>query len=535
MPLGLLLTPAARAGSYTVTYSGGNTVAVSSTGGTTTVPYSIHGNGQWGGATGSNGYGQASASCTGAITAHFTWQPDSGQTSQTDPPPSICIMQETCGVTWQGYNGGGSSGVGGPITGDSSNGGQGGTLYTVKPSPGGSFDWSATGSPSATAGVPSPYGGCSVSLYYSAAAYPVTVGLGGTTNVNGTQEALTGQQITATLNAPFQVDPNSYSWSVSGHMFKNYDWTLSSNQLTQLTDADYFRSYFTFYDATAETITPICYATVVCPDGTRLSVNAQQSITILKPTETAWAISATNTPDGPFYFDYANGNFYPQYGVQATWNPITVTVPSPFAGGQVCLAQLANFNRVDTRVAVNGASNTYVVTPAAQGLDTGFPYRIAYQVDAQGNIMSDANGGGLLLSPPQWNVAGSGPSSGAGGDRPVSVCEPALVNGDTGGSDWRSSTDTDQFDTWTMYRPPAVGGQPTVWVPLQTIHWAWSGSANVHTDASGNVICHPDGNAQWYYTIPQVNPSGNPTNTTAFPTWTTVIPYGLTMGPPVVH
>ncbi len=420
-------------------------------------------------------------------------------------------------------------------------------MYTVKSGSGGlSSITLAPVTPTASSdGTSGSAGGSgasgTVNVSYTASAHPVTITPSGTTLVNGAREALTGQQVTATLNAPFQVDPSSYSWSsgAPGNVFKTYNEQATSSQLVPLSHTnggDYSQPSFSFYDAAAEILTVTCNATVIAPDGTQLVVNVQQPVTIVKPTETAWTISATNTPNGPFYYDY-NGNFNPQYGVQTTWNPITVTVPSPFTGGQVCLAQLANFNRVDTRVAVNGASNTYVVTPATQGLDTGFPYRIVYQVDAQGHIMTDANGVGLLLSPPQWNVTGSGPSSGAGGDRPVSVCEPALVNGDTGGSDWRSSTDTDQFDTWTMYRPPAVGGQPTVWVPLQTIHWAWSGSANVHTDAGGNVIPHPDGsgNAQWYYTVPQVNSAGNPTNTTTFPTWTAVIPYGLTMGPPVAH
>jgi len=415
-------------------------------------------------------------------------------------------------------------------------------LYTVKSGSGGlSSITLAPVTPTASSdGTSGSAGGSgasgTVNVSYTASAHPVTINLSGATFANGLQEALTGQQITATLNAPFQVDPNSYSWSASGSMFKNYDWTLASNQKTELTDADYFRSSFTFYDATAETVTPDCSATVVCPDGTRLSVNVQQPIMVLKPTETAWTISAANAPDGGYFYDYPdNVHFNPQYGVQTTWSPITMTVPRPFTGGQVCLAQIGNFNRTDTRVALNGASNTYVVTPATQGLDTGFPYLIAYQVDGNGNIITGNNGSDTPLSPPQWSISGSGPSYGAGGDRPTISCEPPLVNRDTGGQDWRSSTDTDQFDTWTMYRPPSVGGQPTVWVPVQTIHWAWSGSANVHTDAGGNVITHPDGNAQWYYTIPQVSPAGNPTNTTAFPTWTAVIPYGLTMGPPAAH
>jgi hypothetical protein len=288
------------------------------------------------------------------------------------------------------------------------------------------------------------------------------------------------------------------------------------------------------YDATVETLTLKSNVTVVCPDGTRLMVNPQASINILKPAETAWAISSTSSPDGGFYYDYSNGPngpvFNPQYGVQVTWNPITMTVPSPFLGGQVCLVQNANLSRVDTRAPLNGASSTYVLTPTGQGLDTGFPYLIAYQLDNNGNIVSDSNGTYATLSPPQWSISGSGPTPGAGGDHPFQNCEPTLVSGDNGGIDWRSSTSTDQFNTWTMYRPPAVGNYSTVWVPVQMIQWGWTGSAK-DTDANGNVVYDSSNNPQWFFTTPQVDPAGNLANTTMFPTWSTIIPYGLTMGP----
>ena len=116
-----------------------------------------------------------------------------------------------------------------------------------------------------------------VNLSYSVTPNPVTISLTGATLVGAQQEALTGQQ--ATLDTPFQVDPTSYSWSVGGGMFKNASTgTLSSNQKTELTDADYFQSSFTFYDATRETLNLTGYATVICPDNTRLNLNAQQQI-----------------------------------------------------------------------------------------------------------------------------------------------------------------------------------------------------------------------------------------------------------------
>lgn len=230
---------------------------------------------------------------------------------------------------------------------------------------------------------------------------------------------------------------------------------------------------------------------------------------------------STISPDIGFYTDYLNNANGP--------------VCNPIYGVQVCFAQNAILNRVDTRIALNVASNTYVFTPVSQGLDTGFPYRIAYQIDNNDNVVLDNNKRYVVLMPPQWSISGSGPTLGAGGDSPFQRCEPSLVNGDPGGIDWRSSTANDQFDTWTMYRPPEVGNYPTVWVPVQTIHWAWSGSASVHTDANGNVGLDNQGNPQWYFAPPKADPAGNPSNTVLFPTWTTVILYLPAMGPPPNH
>ena len=515
------------------------------------VPYALGGStvqgGNYGGYGGDAG-GTVNASCTGTITTTFTWQPDPGQTLTSDPPPLNVILQETCMAAASG-----NSIPAATVGGSCDNGlgaSQASLTQTVTPygSPpifyteyGSGLVNSTryqiiTGTPTITLTCPasarvSCLQGTNASLRYTAAVYPVTISLAGTTLDGGLYKLLTGQQVTATLNSPYPVDPNSYAWDAS-NVFKDYNTSLASNQFVWLADADYFRPSFVFYDATSGILPLTCSATIICPDGTRLSVNVLRDITILKPTETPWTISTTAPDDGPFFYDYlVNGAFSPQYGVQVTWNPVAITVPPPFTGGQACFAQIASLNRVATRAALNGASNTYSVLPVSQGLDTGFPYKIAYQLDANGKLTPGANNKYPILSPPQWNT----PGTGAGGDQPFTLCEPVLVNGDMGGSDWRSSTANDQFDTWTMYRPPAVGSQSTIWVPLKTIHWAWSGSASVHTDGNGNVITHPDGNAQWFYIIPPVNPAGNPTDTTAFPTWTAIIPYGIAMGPPPAH
>jgi hypothetical protein len=200
------------------------------------------------------------------IVATFTWQPAAGQTSTTDPPPPAVIMQQNCTAQWQAQTITGTATVGGTAScglpnptatqTKDSNGNiigvtSSGVAYSAVSSPGVSFSVPAQGSqftPTAsftpTAGTGAADGSASVT--YQVQAYPVTVTPGGTTLVSGMPEALTGQQIVASVNAPFPIDPTSYHWDVSGGMFKNYDWTLASNQETELSDTDYFQSTFTF-------------------------------------------------------------------------------------------------------------------------------------------------------------------------------------------------------------------------------------------------------------------------------------------------
>ena len=516
--IALLLFPlAARAGTYTgPVYTGtGSCDCTDPSGNVIHFPYRLN--------SGTYGEGRTfpfpSIKCQGPVTATFTWVPASGQTQATDPPPASVIICETASASWNGYagkptapapTGSCSDGIGdaevdtvGPgganapfYRGDSS-----GTRYKVVA---GAAQIVLKPTPSASLTFPTlPVGGAAAGVSYSATATPVIIPAPtGTTLYNGSLQLLTGQQITARVSASLPIDPASYIWSTgSNNTFKTYNPflanpTATKNQLTLLSGSDFTQPQFSLYDKASDTFTIECHAIVVTPSGSRLPVVADsQPITCKKPVEAAWGIKSAQAPDVPFSHNYLNNSYDPRYGVQVTWNPISVAVPLPFIGGQVCIAQIASLKRVATRVALNGASNTYNVIPNSQGLDTGFPYQFAYQLDAKGNVVIGADGSYAVLSPPQWSAS----SLGAGGDRPNTVCEPALVGGDTGGDDWRSSSASDQFDTWTMYQPPAVAGQPTVWVPLQKINWAWSGSASVQTDALGAIVLDANNNAQWNF------------------------------------
>jgi len=101
-----------------------------------------------------------------------------------------------------------------------------------------------------------------------------------------------------------------------------------------------------FYDGTAESLTVSCTASLIAPDGkTPLSVSAKApQITVLKPTA-SWGIDPKTMPvngqatsTGAGFQD--NSKTSGSFGATTIWYPVTVSVPSPFSGGQVCFAAL---------------------------------------------------------------------------------------------------------------------------------------------------------------------------------------------------
>ena len=142
--------PAAAQGypdSYSVTYSGG-TVATSSGSSSGSAPYAISYNNPGYGGIGASyfgpGYG-ASATCSGQITATFTW--NSGGNPNYTPPKQVFVV-ETCQVSAYS-NGGPASATTGLPNGSTTNGVTTATRRTVKVNPGNSFTVTCT--PNATA------------------------------------------------------------------------------------------------------------------------------------------------------------------------------------------------------------------------------------------------------------------------------------------------------------------------------------------------------------------------------------------------
>lgn len=313
------------------------------------------------------------------------------------------------------------------------------------------------------------YTSASDSATASATAYPVTVVPGGLTLDGGTLKVLTGQPISATLSAPYQVDPASYQWSATGDVFYTYNEHAPSHQLILLSDDPSYTNQpqFGFYDKKADTITITCNATIVCPDGTRLPVTVTApNITSVKPTA-SWGTNQS-APGVGFSDDPAHQEFE----ANELWYPINITVPSPFSGGSGCIAQLVTASRRIARRAINGKPSNYYnainqpnpdgspnwVLPG-RGLDTHFPYQVGAGTDTNGNTTLTTIQDGYV-----WDAS----TTGASGDTPKQPYEADDLDG--GGTDWYESSAADSFSTWVMYRYP--GG---VWVPLQKLDWSWSG------------------------------------------------------------
>ncbi len=288
-----------------------------------------------------------------------------------------------------------------------------------------------------------------------ASAYPITIGLGGTQLVNGTQDGLTGQQITATLSGiPSNYTVTKYTWSgQSGTCFKTYNEMAPSNQLVPLVSTDLSGpatgsktvAALAFYDSAAENLTITCAITLTAPDG-KSTVNLTATappINVLKPTVTHWDIHTgyvqqVQNPSGTGGYQLRQAPTSTQTGGEA-WQKATIVVPAPFAatGGSGCFAQLATpdieFTNDDPSKVPTNPTNK------EQGLDNSFPY--------QGD---------------KWDVSGLG----AGSDSPALLYQNLNSGGYAG---WTQVSDTDTFKTWVMYQPP--GG---VWVPLQSYDWTWS-------------------------------------------------------------
>ena len=499
----------AEAGYYSVAYSGGSIACVGGVKSPFTVgsgycasasiPYTGRG-------VSGNSISVPDPKSSSPIAAAFTWthiknQDGTTPTDATDPPPSCAIVYQSATVVWRtqeeqtttGFADAGQT----SSTRASTTAGQGQGVNFQ--SQGGSYSVGAGGDSFSVTAKPGPSASLSgssgdVTIQYSASASPVTIIPNGAKqdSTTGAYSLLTGQHVSTGLTGvPFTPGKGStYQWSAGGDTFYTYNEKAPSHQLVLLSDDPSYTTSagFSFYDKSAESVTITCKAVLVCPDGTSLTLNpSSQPINVLKPTA-SWSAYAT----APFV--NASGG----YGVNEYWQPITISVPTPFSGGLGCFAQLIKPSRQASRSFSAGTPMVYAATYydkipdgkggwmlPSNGLDTNFPYPFVTGGNSDGS----------------WPVS----SAVTSGDMPTAPYNPPAVSGDAGGTNWYTATTQDSFTTWLMYQP--AGG---VWVPLQQLVW----STNITVTNAGGPWAVSNGSA--------ATTAKTGTDTKAPPGWTSV-------------
>ena len=328
----------------------------------------------------------------------------------------------------------------------------GATHYSVKSDPGASFAIDAK--PSAK--LPSTVTGGARRAELGVSVTPVTIGLAGTTPTSSTDRShnlLTGQQVKATLFAGYTVVAGSYNWSVSGGKpFHNFTFTGGQGVKYELNSSHFSDSTLKFFTAKRDDVIVSCTATIVLPTGNK-SVNAEIRMKSVSPINISWDITsgAVRLIPDPFYptqIAYRENGADP-LGSGESWE-VNMDIPFPFqtgsgSSGKLGFAQLIQSHSSKYKHASAFWDEEYKHGGAGDwGLDNHFPYE---------NYTSDL-------------------PDGSNGDGPSSFL-----------SDYYYVHRADQFQTWLMYRPYAVGEMATVWIPLRRYTWGWE--ATVQKDASG--------------------------------------------------
>ena len=439
------------------------------------------------------------------ITTTFTWVPDAGQTSITDPPPNCVLVEQDAGVRWYLRDLGGTAtcdgtldpGVPGatPVTGDfwgSSPDSPGmvssATSYTVKYSPGSSFSVSCkpTGSCTGQAGTNGSVDG-EIELSCGASAYPITINLSGGIGSNTAKHLLIGQQLTATLTT-WPLAPTSYYWGISGGVaFKNYTADDSSGVYTPLgyeTDSQ----LVTYFCQPTTMATVSCLVHLAVPAGASpasgLDVTPTQTLTVEKPSAlldvAIGSVTDLPTSTNPIGVQLQQFYMYPQSGNAEgiSWNG-TLTTPAAYVTDgdygswnwtQLITAQRQQKNNgVYWQFAVNTTTPATVINNVSV-LDGSYPY-------------------GYFWYPSDGTRTGNA-------DSPYQPLDSSIAI--------REYDVSDSFNDYLMYLPPGSGSLP---VAMKRSSWYWDFQA---LKDPTNAWSTSGENAQW----------GFVGDFPAFPTWT---------------
>lgn len=534
LPFLLMLCPRPARAQYGAVagYTGGT-----ATSGTTTRPYTYDYPGgiyvYGGGLSASAGSGDT-ASCTGGITATFTW------VSSTLPPPSSVIIEQSAEAWARGstvndvYTPPASCSVNNPYSSPGSSSSPGtlvGTQYSAKSNPGTSFSVTCSGlSSSATPQASSDGSFVFASVSYSAAAFPITISLPGTTrDSDGNDNILIGQFCTALLaGIPSSCTVSGYQWSVGGTTFQS--WSPNAPNTFNSGPSQYIDGpgpltyptaswYWNDSQMTLETVS--CTATVTPPagEGSPFTVTAQKQVKVYIPIVYAYGVGGTmqvNASSGGDQSIELYAGPIPGSGELGGMNwhaKLSSPVPALFATGTLGIAQVispyARFTtsnqpqtpqtspdlaETNTQMAYIQAVNPALSRPNTKtyygsqngqtGLDGGFPYPWVTV------SFSDGDKVGFL-----------------GGDEPGFPLDNSYLSAEL----------DDNFVDYLMYKAPGS----SQWVPVSAFHWV----------ANGNVTLPSTGRwSDFTGSAGSVTSSGSQTQfvpANSFPSWTQTLGPGF--------
>ncbi len=472
MVLLIALSATSHSGHYEATYSGGqvewygaNDSGISSYSGGNGLP--------WGGNRAVQAIPQpatpavAYVKCTGEITVEFVWIPDPNIPG--DLPPSEVILYEYSAASWQGTSGACDNGIGSligtvpgpngtPIAGSSS-----GYRYTVLP---GKTELTHTVSPTAT-GYCAPVTflqtikGCGASVLYAATILIPDIVEAGAVDFDGEWQALVGAglnfQVECSGPDPFNLGGVMFAYAAAGwestHQFvEGYGPGLGpgSQRLNLFDLAGVDNPSFFAYAGFKGTGTITAHMSFYGTNGQSADISVTKPLNIVVPISNP---SAFNGSENGILGHTLDSAAVPHHSTKPFamnfFNQLTFSSPySAFGSGTAKFVQtLDGEEQWYHRLNETPTKNTI------EGLDLGDPYP-------------------LPVSPNEIPVIGSPPTTIYTNDSPDITGAPLL--------DYKM----EKFATFKMlscFRPPAVDGMPTIYVPVIAYDWTWGGVADAPT------------------------------------------------------
>jgi hypothetical protein len=433
--------------------------------------------------------GSSQVTCSGTITATFTWVPDYPGDPSVAPP--AVVIKETCLAQWYAngggvnvqYSGSADDGFGDPAQATTRPGQiSQGVRYEIRQSdtlgaPLKSFSVQCSPKVSASA---TPNGVVVGVVQFTASPSPLMVVLGGSgINLNTQPEYLIGQQVNCSLTYPSDLTASNYQWNPPAACQPFKDWLVTdffgtptpnvhqpqTIQLRLLADADLTQSSLSFYTKVPSNtpVTVPCTLNLIVPQGTHWDDGTRTKLVTL----TSLQMQVLPPNYGSPLSSQASNNSYPVLTLTPIPYPIT---PSPYThytafvgendqGVMGAAMQYAFSVSTPTAFFLNGDIGDIqlfaFLTPSIEAYIGSTPY-------AMDNSMGIDQAWWLPLL--QLDPAPAQPDG-----RQYIAKEISEVQPNTQGLSriWASL----HFHVWLMYKAPGNAS----YVPLADANWSWQG------------------------------------------------------------